>query len=268
LIDRRILVTGSTDGIGKETALELAAMGAEVIVHGRTKGKAALVAQEIARTTGNEKTAFIAADFADLTQVRSMAAEVTQRWDRIHVLINNAGVYMSDRELTVQGFETTFAVNHLAPFLLTNLLLDNLLRSVPARIVTVSSIAHQRATLDFENLQAEKRFDPYAVYALSKLANILFTYELASRLQGKGVTANCLHPGVINTKLLRTGFGTTGATVEEGASTTVYLATSEEVEGITGTYFVRNQKAASSWLSRDPAARQKLWAVSARACGL
>ncbi|MGA9120856.1 MAG: SDR family oxidoreductase [Bacteroidota bacterium] len=267
-MDRQtLLVTGSTDGIGKETAAQLAAMGADVIIHGRNEEKASRVAEEITRLSGNTKISHLAADFADLRQVRSMAAEINRR-PALHVLINNAGVYMNHRTLTVQGFEATFGINHLATFLLTNLLLDLLIRSAPARIVTVSSIAHQRATLDFDDLRGEKRFDPYATYAASKLANILFTYELASRLNGTGVTANCLHPGVINTKLLRTGFGTTGATVEEGAATNVFLATSPEVEGITRKYFVRSQQAASSWLSRDPAARQKLWAVSARACGL
>ncbi len=261
-------MTGSTDGIGRETALELARLGAEVIVHGRSSGKASAVADAIRRETGNPSLAFLPADFSDLDQVRAMAAGLQSRWGVLHVLINNAGTYMDRRILTPAGLEVTFTVNHLAPFLLTNLLLDLLKRSTPSRVITVSSVAHQRGGLDFDNLQGERHYEPYSAYAVSKLANILFTYELAARLEGTGVTANCLHPGVITTKLLQKGFGSTGGSVEEGAATSVYLASSPVVESVTGRYFVRRQEAVSSWLSRDRALARRLWEVSERLCGL
>ena len=259
---RVVLVTGATDGIGKQTALELAKMSATVLLHGREAARCDAVRREIAEVAGNERLDTFVADLASLGQIREMATKLAQKYDRLQVLIHNAGVFMARRVLTEDGFETTFAVNHLAPFLLTHLLMALLKRGAPARVITVSSIAHQRATIDFGNLQAEKRFDGYAAYSLSKLANILFTNELAERLAGTGVTANCLHPGVVGTKLLRTGFGMGGSSVKEGAETSVYLASSPEVAGVSGRYFAKCKEAASSPQSCDRAAAERLWELS------
>ena len=232
-----ILITGSTDGIGREAALELAARGFTVFVHGRSIFRARNVAEEIRTATGNKHAEVLAADLSSQRQVRELASEISKRCDSLDVLINNAGVFMNERQVTEDGLELSFAVNHLAPFLLTNLLLGLLQKSTPARIITVSSMVHAQGRVDFSDLQSEKRFVGYDAYALSKLGNVLFTYELAERLQGTGVTANCLHPGVIATKLLRAAFESDGASPAEGAATMLYLATSPEVEQVTGRYY-------------------------------
>lgn len=257
-----VLVTGSTDGIGQQTALELARMGAHVLVHGRSEQRAAAVRDEIRRLSDNPHVDAIAADLAALRHMRQLANTLRQRYDRLDVLINNAGVFMNERRLTEDGLEMTFAVNHLAPFLLTQLLMDSLQAAHDARIITVSSVAHQRATVDFDDLQGERQFDGYRAYALSKLGNILFTYELAERLAGTGITANCLHPGVITTKLLQTGFNMSGASLQQGAATSVYLASSQEVANVTGTYFVDKRPTPSAPLTHDRELRQRFWRVS------
>jgi NAD(P)-dependent dehydrogenase (short-subunit alcohol dehydrogenase family) len=263
-----VLITGSTDGIGKQTAIELARLGATVLLHGRSaeRGKAAM--EEVRRITGSDNLDYVAADLSSQKQVRAMAAQVHERYDRLHVLINNAAVVMNKRQLTEDGLEMTFAVNHLAPFLLTHLLLGLLQQSAPARIINVSSGTHQGARIDFDNLQGERSFNGYSVYALSKLGNILFTYDLAERLKGTGVTVNCLHPGVTATKLLRIGWGSGGDSLEEGAATPVYLASLPEVENVTGQYFVRKQPTPSSALTHDVKLRQAFWKVSEQLTGL
>ena len=266
--DKVILITGSTDGIGRQAALELAAMGATVLVHGRNEDRGKNVVEEIRKSTGNQKVDLLIADFSSMEQVRRLAEDVKQRCGALHVLINNAGVFMNERRLTVDGFETTFAVNHLAPFLLTNLLLDLLKKSAPARVITVSSMVHTRGKLDFEDLQAEKSFGGYSSYALSKLANVLFTYELSELLAGTGITSNCLHPRVIGTKLLRTGFTTTGASTADGAETLLYLATSPEVNAVTGKYFQEKQETPSSQITHDATLRRRMWEVSAQLTSL
>jgi retinol dehydrogenase-14 len=266
--DKVILITGSTDGIGRQAALELAALGATVLVHGRNANRGNNVVEENRKATGNQKVDLFIADFSSMKQVRRLAAEVKARCGALHVLINNAGVFMNERRLTADGFETTFAVNHLAPFLLTNLLLDLLKQSAPARVITVSSMAHTKGKLDFENLQAEKSFGGYSSYALSKLANVLFTYELGELLAGTGITSNCLHPGLIGTKLLRTGFNTGGASTADGAETLIYLATSPEVDGVTGKYFQEKVETASSPITHDVQLRRKMWEVSAQLTSL
>ncbi|TSA14766.1 SDR family NAD(P)-dependent oxidoreductase [bacterium] len=268
MTDKVVLITGSTDGIGRQAALELAALGATVLVHGRDAARGRNVVEEIRTATGNPKVDLFIADLSSRQQVRQLAADITNHCSALHVLINNAGVFMNERRLTVDGLETTFAVNHLAPFLLTNLLLDLLKKSAPARIITVSSVAHTRGKLDFENLQAEKNFGGYSSYALSKLANVLFTYELGELLAGTGITSNCLHPGVIGTKLLRAGFNITGANTSDGAETLIYLATSPETDGVTGKYFQEKQETPSSPITHDIALRKRMWEVSAQLTGL
>jgi NAD(P)-dependent dehydrogenase (short-subunit alcohol dehydrogenase family) len=266
---RTVLVTGSTDGIGKETALKLACKGAEVILHGRNKEKVLAVQEEIRHRTGNDRLNFILADLTSQHQIRNLAAEITDRYDHLNVLINNAGTFQSQRTLTEDGLETTFAVNYLAPFLLTNELLDMMKRNDPSRIVNVASIAHWNGKLDWGNLQGEKYYDGFEAYATSKLELILFTYSLALRLKGTDVTCNCLHPGVIRTKLLRTGFGDfPGDTPESGAKTSVYLASSTEVKGITGQYFQDAKPVPSSPLSYDRSYQERLWQISEKLTGI
>jgi retinol dehydrogenase 14 len=266
--DKIVLITGSTDGIGRQAALEIAALGATLVVHGRDAQRGNNAVEEIRTATGNKKVELLIADFSSMNEVRRMAAEVQQRWGALHVLINNAGVFMNEKLLTADGFEMTLAVNHLAPFLLTNLLLGLLQKSAPARIITVSSVAHTRGKLDFENLNGDKHFGGYGAYALSKLANVLFTYELSEKLEGTGVTSNCLHPGVIGTKLLRTGFNITGASTADGAGTLIYLATSPEVSAVTGKYFQEKTETPSSPIAQDAALRKRLWDLSAQLTGL
>lgn len=267
-----ILITGSTDGIGKQTAIELAKLGGTVIIHGRGKARAYLAAGEVCKESGSENVDVVTSDLSLLSGARALAETIQKRYDRLDVLINNAGVFMKENKTTADGFETTFAVNYLSPFLLTNLLLDLLKKTgtptAKSRIVTVSSVAHQRATLDWNNLNGEKHFDGFNAYAVTKLAGILFTYELAERLQGSNVTANCLHPGVVTTKLLQAGFGTPGSDVAAGAETTVYLASSSEVENASGKYFVKKQAGPSSPSSNDIALRKKLWEYSEQKTGL
>ncbi len=263
MTEKVILITGSTDGIGKETAWQLARQGAHVILHGRHPERGRQVRDELRRATGNDRIDLFIADLGSQRQIHQLASEILGKYNRLDVLINNAGVYMELRQLTEDGLETTFAVNHLAPFLLTRLLLDALKTAAPSRIITVSSMTHQSIRqVDWNNLQGEKRYDGYYAYALSKLGNLFFTYELAERLNGTGVTANTLHPGAVDTKLLRAGFGGGGISTAEGAETPVYLATSPEVEQVTGKYFVRKRPTASSPLTYDREVRDKFWRVS------
>jgi NAD(P)-dependent dehydrogenase (short-subunit alcohol dehydrogenase family) len=257
-----MLITGSTDGIGKQIALELADRGIKVLIHGRSREKCEAVRYEIQKATGNDRMRIYVADFSSFQQVRKLAEEIKSSEDRLDVLVNNAGLYSNHRQLTEDGLEMTFQVNHLAPFLLTVLLLDMMFISTPSRIVNVASTTHQSARVDFDNLQGEKYYDGYGAYALSKLGNILFTYALARRLAGKDVTVNCLHPGSINTKLLHAGFNSVGHDVGYGAQTPVYLATSPEVEGVSGKYFRHEQETESSSISYDQGLQEQFWKVS------
>ena len=268
-VDNTILITGATDGIGKEAALELAALGSTVVVHGRNIGSAQSAADEIRKKTGNERVQPVVADFASLRQIRQLAADTLRRYPTLDVLVNNVGVFLKERRVTEDGFEETFQVNHLAHFLLTHLLLDLLKKNAPSRIITVSSMAHGNARLDFDNLQGEKKYSGYSAYELSKLANIFFTYELAERLQGSGVTVNCLHPGVIATKLLHVGFGGFGgSSVNKGAEAIVYLATSPKAGAVTGKYFVKTEVADSSLTTYDRRVRRDFWLASKRLVGI
>jgi NAD(P)-dependent dehydrogenase (short-subunit alcohol dehydrogenase family) len=267
--NQTILITGSTDGIGKETARQLAHMGATVIVHGRSVDRGQTVCDEIRATTGNPHVDCVVADLSSQQQVRQLVADIIARYDRLHVLINNAGVILLKRQLSEDGLEMSFAVNHLAPFLLTNLLLDLLKQSAPARIVNVSSTVHYDAQIKFDNLQGERYYNGVEAYKVAKLANVLFTYELAERLTGTGVTVNCLHPGIVTTKLLDTGWGwSNGLTSAQGAALSVYLATSPEVEQVTGNYYASKSAGGASPKAKDVKLRRKFWDVSARLVGL
>jgi NAD(P)-dependent dehydrogenase (short-subunit alcohol dehydrogenase family) len=269
MLNKTILVTGSTDGIGKETARQLAQLGATIILHGRSANRCEAARDDIRATTGNPRVNFAVADLSSQRQVRQMAAELITRYDRLHVLINNAGVILPKRQLSEDGIEMSFAVNHLAPFLLTNLLLDVLKQSAPARIVNVSSTVHYDAPLKFDNLQGERKYNGVEAYKIAKLGNVLFTYELAERLKGSGVTVNCLHPGVVATKLLGAGWGwSNGLTSAQGASLSVYLATSPEVEQISGQYFEGRSPGGASPKANDVNLRRKLWNISAQLVGL
>lgn len=266
---RTVLVTGATSGIGRETAAQLASMGARVFVHGRTPESAGRTVRELEDAVGNGLLEPISADLASLSAVRGLAEEVGRRTEHLHVLVNNAGVYMPHRTLTPDGNETTFAVNHLASFAVTLLLSGLLEDSAPARVITVSSVVHFRGRIPLEDPAYSACYDASAAYADSKLANILFAFEAAGRMASAGVTSNALHPGVIDTKLLRTGFpGSNGASPAAGASTPVYLAASPEVEDVTGRYFVNRHPAQPAPAALDHDLRERLWAVSENLTGI
>jgi len=253
--EKVVLVTGATDGIGRETARALSRRGARVIVHGRNRARAAAVAEELRAIRGDTALEPLVLDLARLDDVRQAGAELDRRGQRVDVLINNAGVYMRERATTVDGFEMTFAVNHLASFTLSHALLRAEAGHGLARIVNVSSVAHTRGDIDLEDLSfARRRFDPYATYAASKLANVLFTVELARRLRasGRAVTVNALHPGVVSTKLLTKGFGVQGRdSLDKGAATSVRLALDPDVGAITGGYFSDGQPQPMSSTAQD-----------------
>jgi NAD(P)-dependent dehydrogenase (short-subunit alcohol dehydrogenase family) len=266
------LITGATQGIGRAAAMEIARRGPTVVLVGRDEARLAEVVKEIKDKTNNQKIESLVADLSSQKSIRELAAQFLARHDRLHILVNNAGGVFTERKLTVDGFETTFAVDHLAYFLLTELLLPVIKSSAPARIVNVASAAHLRGHIDFDDLQGERNFSGFRAYGQAKLANILFTFELARRLAGTGVTANCLHPGVVSTGFgknnsgwLKTAvqlFGFLLLSPEQGARTTVYLATSSEVEGTTGKYFAKCKEARSNRESKDPEVARRLWEVS------
>jgi NAD(P)-dependent dehydrogenase (short-subunit alcohol dehydrogenase family) len=273
------LVTGGTGGIGKATAAGLAALGARVGITGRDQGRAGAAAADIRAATGSRAVDIFAADMSAQAEVRRLAAQVLSTYPRLDVLVNNVGGFWAHRHVTAIGLEHTFALNHLAPFLLTNLLLDRLTASAPARIVTVSSGAHAQGRLDFNDLQGERNYSGQRAYSQSKLANVMFTYQLARRLDGTGVTATATHPGVV-----ATSFGTEDhaahlgimirvarplmKTPSQGALTPIYLASSPQVEGVTGQYFAGRKPKTSSKASYDTAAAARLWQASAALTGL
>jgi NAD(P)-dependent dehydrogenase (short-subunit alcohol dehydrogenase family) len=265
-----ILVTGSTDGIGKATATALVAGGAEVILHGRDEKKGSRAQKELARVTGSGKPDLVIGDYSRQDEIRGMASDLASRYSHLDVLVNDAGTYQKARHLTPEGIELTFAVNYLGPFLLTHLLLPLLYKSLSARVVTVASSAHEDVDrIDWDNLPGEKKYDPWRAYALSKFADVTFTYTLARNLEGSKVTANCLHPGVVDTKILRTAFpGMSAITPEEGARTPVYLARSPEVAGVSGRYYENKRPARSSALSHDPAVQDRLWRIAEDLTGM
>lgn len=263
MISKTILVTGATDGIGQQTAKELAQMGHKVLIHARDQKKGTKVISEINRASCNENLVLYISDFADFASVVKMANEIKREQERLDVLINNAGTFSRGRVVTRDGNELTFQVNHLAPFLLTNLLLDLINGSSPARIVNVSSSAHRSASESyFDDLQGERSYDGFRAYDFSKLANILFTNELAERLAGSGVTANSLNPGTIDTKLLRMSYDLDGRSVEDGARLSIHLATSPDVEGITGKYFSSMREKQPAEHALNKVLQKKLWEIS------
>jgi NAD(P)-dependent dehydrogenase (short-subunit alcohol dehydrogenase family) len=268
-----ILITGATSGIGEAAARILAAQGHELIIVGRSPQKLERVKKEIQAKANGASIHTLVADLSDMAQVRALAGQVRRNFPPLDVLVNNAGAYFNRRQKTFYGAEKTFVVNHLAPFLLTTLLLDHLREN--ARIVNVSSNAHLNAQLNLNDLNLERSYFGFNAYGRSKLANVLFTYELARRLNGRKVTVNALHPGGVATNIFSTDFGIFGPlfkwiiswftlTPEQGADNTVYLATSPEVEGVTGKYFVKREAVASSPLSYDADLARQLWEVSER----
>jgi retinol dehydrogenase 14 len=273
---KTVLISGGTNGLGLVTARDLARMGAQVTIVSRNPEKCAAVTEAIKVETGNP-VEFIAADLSTLAGIMQAAATFKQRHTHLQVLVNNAGALFFSRKVTPDGFERTFALNHLNYFLLTNLLLDVLKASTPARIVNVSSGAHMRGSIEFDNLQGEKHYGAMKAYGQSKLANVLFTYELARRLEGSGVTANAIHPGFTftgfarnNGALFNFGMKMIGPFIRhanEGAQTIIYLASSPEVEGVSGKYFVDCKEADSSPTSHDQALAEKLWQVSLELTG-
>ena len=272
------VVTGATSGIGKETAVALARAGATVAVVCRTRERGERAREEIARRSASDAVTLFVADLSSRRAVRTVAAELRVALPRIDVLVNNAGLALRDRIPTEDGLETTFAVNHLAPFLLTRLLEPTLVASAPARVVTVSSEAHRWGTMRFDDLMGARRYDGWKAYAQSKLANVLFTYELARRLEGTGVTANCLHPGLVGTAFASRGPITIRIlsrlarpflrSPASGAVTSVYLASSREVARVTGGYFAGRRARRSSRESYDRAVAAQLWQASEQLTGI
>ncbi len=280
---KTVVVTGGNSGIGYETAAALGAMGARVLITARNPERGEAARKSLAARIGAAGSVEVVLfDLADLSSVRAGAAEILERCPRLDVVVNNAGLILTERSETVDGYEATFAINHLGPFLLTNLLLDQLKASAPARVVNVASTAHNQARrgMPFDDLQSTRGYSAMRVYGESKLANILFTVELARQLEGTGVTANCLHPGTV-----RTGYGADGDTKgflaigikigapffmspEKGARTSVYLASSPEVAQVSGQYFAKSAAKTPKRQARDADAGRRLWAVSEELVGI
>lgn len=276
---KTILVTGATSGIGLEASVALAGRGARVVLVGRDPGRTEAAVANVAARSGSREVSHLLCDFSSQAAIRKLAETFLAGHDRLDVLVNNAGAVNKRRSMTVDGIETTFAVNHLGYFLLTNLLRDLLVRSAPARVVTVASIGHRQGTLDFDDLGYERGYRIMRAYARSKLANVLFAAELARRLVGTGVTSNSLHPGAVATNiwtgapawakpliylLLRTSF----ISAEEGARTIVQLVADPDLEGVTGKYFEKGKVVTPAPLAQDEALAQRLWEVSAGLVGL
>jgi len=269
---KTIVITGANTGIGKAAAIELAVLGAYVVMVCRNRERGETARADVERAARNSGTGGGAelriADLSAQKEIRAVAQAILDAHPRIDVLINNAGVALKQREVTVDGIERTFAVNYLAYFMLSNLLLPALLAATPSRIINVASAAHERGKLDFGNLQGERSYRNFPMYGASKLEDVMFTYAFARRLNGKGITVNSLHPGVVATEIWRQvrildmlsrWFM---LSPEKGARTTVYLAASEEVADLTGKYFVKCELAKTTPLSRDEALQEKLWSVS------
>lgn len=277
--DKNILITGATSGIGLEASVALAQRGARVILVGRDRSRTDGAVAQVRSRSGSAEVDHLLCDFTSQADIRRLADSVLARYDRLDVLINNAGGVNKTRRLTVEGIEATFAVNHLGYFLLTNLLTGLLVRSAPARVVTVASEGHRKGTLDFDDLSFECGYSIMRAYGRSKLANVLFAAELARRLAGTGVTSNSLHPGAVATNIwagaptwakpvIHIVFRPFFLSPEKGAAPVVRLAASPELEGVTGQYFDRNKAVAPAPLAQDEALAKRLWEVSAKLVGL
>lgn len=258
-----VLITGSTDGIGMQTALELAKLGAHVLIHARNEDRGLKILSELKRQSANDKIALFVADFSSLSEVKAMANDIKSKFKKLDVLINNAGILLKKYQLSKDGFEYTFAVNHLAAFSLSIQLLPLIAASNQGRILNVSSIAHTNSPLlGLEKIHAKEAFGGYQTYALTKLCNVLFTYELATRLKDTNITVNAMHPGTIGTKLLKAGFNMGGASLETGAITPVYLATNPDLANVSGKYFTNKKEVSSSNYSYNEDIREMLWEYS------
>ncbi len=278
IVDKECLVTGATSGIGKVTATELAAQGASAVIVGRNQEKSERTVEQIQQETGNPRVDYLLADLSVQEDIRRLAANYKERYARLDILVNNAGAIFFSRQETQEDLEMTFALNHLGYFLLTNLLLDLLKQSASGRIINVSSEAHRGVSINFDDLLCEEKYSPMHAYGQSKLANILFTYELDRRLENDALAVNALHPGFVASNFGK-NTGLLGKVVmpvlhlfakspEKGAQTSIYLASSPEVEGISGTYFIDKQPATSSEESYDPQAAARLWEISEELTGL
>jgi NAD(P)-dependent dehydrogenase (short-subunit alcohol dehydrogenase family) len=266
------LITGANAGIGYAISLGLAKMGANVVMVCRDKSRGKIALAELKEKSNNSSISLYIADLSSQSSIRQLVTDFKKDFGQLDILINNAGVITPIRTLTTDGLETQFALNHRAPFLLTELLLDSLKSSDSARIINISSNAHQIANINFDDLQSEQEYKPKEVYQRTKLCNILFTYELARQLEGTHITANCVHPGVITTKLLQAYNGGNGGfgfiskllygTPQKGAETPLYLASSSEVEGISGKYFANKKIAQSSNYANDLSVAKRLWQIS------
>ncbi len=277
--DKICMITGATSGIGEAAARTLAQMGAAVIVVGRSPEKSALTVSKIKQQTGNQAVEYLLADLSSQEEIRQLTQQFASRYKHLHVLVNNAGALFATRQLSVDGIEMTLALNHLNYFLLTNLLLAAVRASAPARIINVGASAHKFVEgVNFDDLQFQNQYAGWKAYSQSKLCNLLFTYELARRLEGTGITANTLHPGIVATRFGRDNPGLVGRLIrlsnlfaispERGAQTIIYLASSTSVEGITGKYFDNKKETRSSAASYDRAAAQQLWQLSEAMTGL
>ncbi len=276
--DKTVLITGANSGLGKAAALGLAGQGAHVVMACRNRKRGEKARAEIVKATGSQRVDLIVADLSTTTGVRGLADEFRSSHERLDVLMNNAAILTGTRHVTAEGHELQFFVNHLAYFMLTHLLLDMLTANAPSRIINLTSTAHSSGTIDFNDIQYEKHYKGYKAYARTKLMNMVFTYELARRLEGSGVTANCVHPGVIHTNLLRNFSFVLNAMFSllrvffknpgEGAQTPIYLAASPEVSDVTGKYFKYCRTLGSSEESNDPDVQRRLWKVSESLTGL
>ncbi len=269
------IITGATSGIGRETAIALAGEGIHLVLPVRSMEKGKILKEEIKEKTGNGQVDVMEADLGSFRSIRAFAEQFNKKYDRLHLLINNAGIWEVKRKLSEDGVELTFAVNHLAPFLLTNLLLDTIKASAPARIINVASTVHKQAFMKLHDVEMKKGWGSLRAYAQSKLANVLFTRKLAADLKGTGVTVNCLHPGVVASHLfdrmpsfIRNIAAPFMITPKNGAQTTVYLATSPEVRNVSGEYFARKNIASTSRRSKNMEVAERLWELSKTYCGL
>ena len=273
LIGKVCLVTGGTSGIGKSVALSFAEFGADVVITARNKEKAEKVIQEIREISQNENVDYLIGDFSDLDQVRGIAKEFISKYKNLHILVNNAGAFYRKREETKYNVEKSFLVNHLSPFLLTNLLLDLLKKSKPSKIINISSDSHRRAKIDLNNLNMDGYYSGIKAYSNSKLANLLFTYELSRKVENKTICVNSVHPGFVSTGIFNFGDGLVGKVVnkiinrfmikpEEGADTVIYLALSRENAVGCGKYFINRKSEKSSDMSYDLSLAKELWEKS------